>query len=168
MIFAKSFTFILLILESVAFSKISRFDLTFNKNYVDSICNVMDLNKNIKYNKTNDLIISRYNNDKSLCFNFNFNINLNSSKSTILFRNKYNYLIKQTDYYNVDNTFQYLIYIKSRPINYNTTKWDVMVRHNIDYVNEYFVTQIIKDWISKQINKTPKLLHPELFKFFYK
>jgi hypothetical protein len=126
----------------------------------------MDLNKNIKYNKTNDLVISKYNNGKSLCFNFN--INLNSSKSTILLRNKYNYLIKQNDYYNDDKSFQYLIYIKSRPINYNTTKWNVMVRHNIDYVNEYFVTQIIKDWISKQIDKKPRLLHPDLFKFFYK
>jgi len=139
-----------------AFNKINKFDITFNKNYIDSICNLMNLNY---YAKNNGASIIKYNN--AICYNFQNNKNVNT---TFLLKDKFNYVIKKE----VSEKYNFLIYIKSKPILYNKTKWDVVLKHNYDNVNDTYVINNVKRIFLYNIYKNTTELDKELFKFFYK
>jgi len=108
----------------------TRFDITFNKNYVDCIYNLMDLRMD---------------------------------KSSILLKNKYEYIIDSYDYNNKNN---YLFNIRSRPIDSHTTEWNVDVYHNINKVDDIIIAKVIKFWLVSKINKKNEILDEELLKFF--
>ena len=140
----------------IAFNKINKFDFTFNKNYIDSICNLMNLNY---YVKNNAASITKYNNN-AICYN----IRNNNVNTTFLLKDKFNYVIKKE----VSDKYKFLIYIKSKPILYNETRWDVILKHNYDNVNDSYVIDNVKRIFLYNINKNATELDNKLFKFFYK
>jgi len=139
-----------------------RFEITFNRNYADGICNLMNLNNNLINNTYKSLKINKipnYNNNRSLVYTYD-----NDNKNTkIILRTKNNYLIKHNNKLN-----DFLIFIKSNPISKNETKWNVYLKHDVNYMHEYFVHDTINKWLIKEVNRKSTELVPELFDFFHK
>ena len=82
-------------------------------------------------------------------------------------KNKYNYLIKQDFIYNDLKTYEYLIYIKSIPVSFNETIWNITLKHNIDYIKSHLIATMIREWLINHIQRESTELNTELFKFFY-
>lgn len=158
----KSIIYILLAINTYAFTRISKFDIIFNKNYISGVTNLLNLNEHLN-NKTSEIIINKYN-KKSIAYDFKFDKNI---KSRFLLKNKYNYLIKQDFIYNDLKTYEYLIYIKSLPISFNETIWNITLKHNIDYIQSHFIDAMIREWLINHIKRESTELNTELFKFFY-
>lgn len=158
----RSIAFILLAINTYAFTRISKFDIIFNKNYISGVTNLLNLNEHLN-NKTSEIIINKYN-KKSIAYDFKFDKNI---KSRFLLKNKYNYLIKQDFIYNDLKTYEYLIYIKSLPVSFNETIWNITLKHNIDYIQSHFIDAMIREWLINHITRESAELNTELFKFFY-
>lgn len=158
----KSILYILLAINTYAFTRISKFDIIFNKNYISGVTNLLNLNEHLN-NKTSDIIINKYNKN-SIAYNFKFDKNI---KSRFLLKSKYNYLIKQDFIYNDIKAYEYLIFIRSLPVSYNETIWNITLKHNIDYINENFINLMIREWLINHIQRESTELNTELFKFFY-
>lgn len=135
-----------------------RFDIKFNKNYIESAINLLNLN-NFLNDGTNNINKFILNDGKTLYYNMEMPIsenNKNKNVFNILYKSKYEYLIHQILPFN-DYKYYYITYINSIPCDDCNTIWEITINHNIDYLNKLMIKDIISSWLIKDIYSTSSL-----------
>ena len=148
-------------------STIYSFTIHINNHYSSIVSNIFNINSHLIDNNDNAFTsIDYYNNNKSICFSLH-----HKNKFKLLLKDKYNYLASFECH-----KYKYLILLKSKPISYNYTEFDIDIRQdriknrnntNINFEHYKRINNIIYKYINYNIiYKNKEELSTELFKFF--
>lgn len=136
---------------------------------VRCVSNFMNLNEILMKNDyTNYMKIQKINNS-SLIFNYRTYSTIEDYiyNNIYLIKNKNTYLIKY-NYYNFNDEYKYLIYIKSINKSINRTIWKLKIKYNkLLFNNKNENDKLIYKYIYKCVNKkTNQSYHPIINNYF--
>lgn len=162
------YLFLLIIIQ--CHSYIISFNINIRNNMINCVSNFMNLNEIlVKNDYTNYMKIQRINNS-SLIFNYKtYSIIEDYIYNNIyLIKNKNTYLIKYS-FYNFNDEYKYLIFIKAFNKTPNRTIWNLKIKYNkLLFDNKIENDKLIYKYIYKCVNKKiNQNYHPILDKYFF-
>lgn len=166
----KIYYYFFILIKIIVECYITTFNINIRNNLIGSVSNFMNLNEILMRNDyTNKMIIQKYNNNFSLCFNYKTYSQIEDYiyNNIYLIKNKNTYLIKYS-FNNFNDEYKYLFFIKANSITPNRTNWKVKIKYNrLLFDNKIENDKIIYKYMNICVNKKPIIqYHPILNSYF--